>query len=215
MLPKNVRPVLRALARAYPGADCALTRRNPLQLLVATMLSAQCTDKRVNLVTPGLFRRFREAEDYAASPPGEIETLIRSTGFFRSKARSIRSACAEIAARHGGKVPRTLEALTALRGVGRKTANVVLGNAFGIPGITVDTHVGRLSRRLGWTRHRDPEKVERALMRLWPRGEWTAISHRLIAHGRSCCKARKPDCAHCPVAHWCPSKRLAHPFRRG
>lgn len=202
---KAVRAVLRILARAYPTAECALDHRSPLELLVATILSAQCTDVRVNLVTPGLFRKYRTARDYAEAAPGALAREIRSTGFYRMKAKSIRSACRDIVRKFGGAVPRTMEELTSLRGVGRKTANVVLGNAFGIPGITVDTHVGRLARRLGWTAQTDPVKVEFDLMRLWPRRDWTILSHRLIQHGRRVCHARKPDCPACPVAADCPS----------
>ena len=204
----KVAQVLATLAEAYPEAHCELLHRNPLELLVATILSAQCTDKRVNAVTRALFRKYRTAEDYAQAPPGSLEADIRPTGFFRSKARSLRSACGDLLTRFGGGVPKTMEELTSLRGVGRKTANVLLGNAFGIPGITVDTHVGRISRRLGWTRHEDPVKVERDLMKLWPQADWTLISHRMIFHGRRCCRARKPDCPACPLARWCPSRRL-------
>ena len=203
--PQVVRQVLAALARTYPEAHCELVHRSPLELLVATILSAQCTDKRVNLVTRALFRKYRTAGDYAQA--GDLEADIRSTGFFRSKAKSIRSACGDIVTRFRGEVPRTMEELTTLRGVGRKTANVLLGNAFGVPGITVDTHVGRISRLLGWTRHTDPVKVERDLMRLWPRKDWTMVSHRMIFHGRRCCRARNPDCPECPLARWCPSRR--------
>lgn len=204
--PEVVRRVLARIRRAYPEARCALTHEDPLQLLVSTILSAQCTDVRVNMVTPALFRKYRSAAAFAKSPPGELERMIRSTGFFRSKAKSIRSACGDIAAKFGGKVPGTMESLTALRGVGRKTANVVLGNAFGIPGITVDTHVGRISRRLGWTRETDPVKVERDLMKIWPQREWTTLSHAIIFHGRKVCAARKPDCLRCPVRDLCPSR---------
>ncbi len=200
--------VRRALARAYPQADCELRHEGPLQLLVATILSAQCTDRRVNLVTPELFRRFPDARALAGAPPGALEKLIHSTGFFRAKAKSIRSACKDILERYDGKVPGTQTQLLTLRGVGRKTANVVLGHAFGIPGITVDTHVGRISRLLGWTRQTDPVKVEKDLMRLWPQPEWTTLSQRIIWHGRRCCFARKPDCPRCPLAVWCPSRRV-------
>ena len=204
---KDFPRVRRALARAYPEADCELGHEGPLQLLVATILSAQCTDRRVNLVTPELFRRFPDAQALAEAPPGAIEKLIHSTGFFRAKAKSIRSACRDIVGHFGGKVPGTQEELLTLRGVGRKTANVVLGHAFGIPGITVDTHVGRISRLLGWTRQTDPVKVEKDLMKLWPQKEWTILSQRIIWHGRRCCYARTPDCPRCPLARWCPSRR--------
>ncbi len=206
--PQVVRQVLATLAKAYPEAHCELVHRSPLELLVATILSAQCTDKRVNLVTKDLFRKYRSAADYARAPAGTLEADIRSTGFFRAKAKSLRSACGDLVTRFGGEVPGTLEALVSLHGVGRKTANVLLGNAFGVPGITVDTHVGRISRLLGWTRQTDPVKVERDLMKLWPRKDWTMISHRMIFHGRRCCRARNPDCPACPLARWCPSRRL-------
>ncbi len=207
--PRTVRKVLSALERAYPDVKCFLTHETPLQLLVATILSAQCTDARVNLVTPGLFREFRTARDFASAPVRRIERAIRSTGFYRSKARSIKAACRDIVSRFGGKVPTTLEELVTLRGVGRKTANVVLGNAFGVPGITVDTHVGRISRLLGWTRHDDPVKAEFDLQKLWPRKDWTTISHRVIQHGRAVCIARRPACHRCPVARWCPSRKIS------
>ena len=197
-------PINDVLRPLYPDAVTALTHDNPLQLLVATILSAQCTDARVNLVTPALFARFRTARDFASCDPRELESLIKSTGFFRSKAKNIRASCAAIVERFGGAVPDTLEALVTLPGVGRKTANVVLGDAFDTPGITVDTHVGRVSRRLGLTRHTDPVKVEFALMELLPREEWTAFSHRLILHGRAICHARNPRCGECPLLPLCP-----------
>jgi endonuclease-3 len=193
-----------ALATAYPEAECSLEHSGPLQLLVATILSAQCTDARVNLVTPTLFQRFPDAKAFAESTPVELEGLIRSTGFYRNKARSIREACADIAARHGGVVPRTLEELTTLRGVGRKTANVVLGNAYGTPGVVVDTHVTRITQRLGLTKQRDPEKIEQDLMLLLPPDAWVAFGHRLIYHGRKHCKAPTPRCAGCPLLKLCP-----------
>jgi endonuclease III len=197
--------VLRRLAKAYPEAKCALDHRTPLELLVATILSAQCTDVRVNMVTPQLFSKYRTAADYARSPKGTLEREIRSTGFFNSKAKSIRAAAAAIAAEHGGKVPDTMEALVRLPGVGRKTANVVLGNAFGKDeGFVVDTHVGRLSRRLGFTRETDPVKVETDLNVLVPKGRRTMGAHLLIAHGRQICVARKPLCEACPVNPLCP-----------
>lgn len=192
-------------AKAYPDAHCELNASNPLELLVATMLSAQCTDVQVNIVTRELFRKYRTAQDYAGSPEGELEQDIRRIGLFRSKARNIRAACAMLVAQHGGEVPRTMEALTALPGVGRKTANVVLGNAFGIEeGVVVDTHVARLSWRLGLTRHTDPAKIERVLMELVPRRLWTLWPHWLIFHGRRRCKAARPDCAGCEVSDLCP-----------
>jgi len=201
----RVNALLDALARVYPDARCELDHSNPLELLVATILSAQCTDKRVNLVTPELFRRFPTASSYAAAPPGELEAAIRSTGFFRNKARSIQACCRALVARHDGRVPDTMEALLQLDGVGRKTANVVLGNAFGRnEGIVVDTHVARLGRRLGLTRQRDPQKIEQELVKLVPRDRWTLFSHWLIWHGRRRCGARKPDCVGCELAAWCP-----------
>jgi endonuclease-3 len=200
----RVAALIAELDRLYPGAKCALDHRNALELLIATMLSAQCTDERVNMVTPALFARFPNAAAYAAAGDGEIETLIHSTGFFRNKARSIREACADIVASHNGQVPRTLEELTALRGVGRKTANVVLGNAYGIPGLVVDTHVTRLAGRLGLTRERDAVKIEFALMPIVPRERWTLFSHWLILHGRRVCAARKPRCSACTLHALCP-----------
>lgn len=200
----------RRLPAIYPDAHCELTFSNPLELLVATILSAQCTDKRVNLVTPALFARCRTTADYATIPPGELEALIRSTGFYRSKAASIRGAAQHLVQHHNGEVPRTMLELVALPGVGRKTANVVLGNAFGInDGVVVDTHVGRLSRRLGLTRETDPVKVETGLGRLFPRETWTNLSHWLIFHGRRRCPARNPDCPHCELADICPSATKA------
>ncbi len=198
------RSTLAALAILYPDAHCALNHDGPLQLLVATILSAQCTDVRVNIVTPALFQRFPTARDYAEADLSEIEDYIRSTGFFRNKAANIRECCRAMLAHHAGKVPATLKELVKLPGIGRKTANVILGDAFGVPGITVDTHVGRLSRRLGLTRHEDPVKVEFALMKLIPQKEWTVFSHRLIFHGRRVCHSRKPDCGNCAMAGFCP-----------
>jgi endonuclease-3 len=195
-----------ALRRVYPDAHCELDYRNPLELLVATILSAQCTDKRVNLVTKELFRVCRTAADYVALPPEQLEEIVKTTGFFRAKAKSIRTCCTALVTQHGGQVPRTMEELTALAGVGRKTANVVLGNAFGINvGVVVDTHVQRLSGRLGLTKQTTPEKIETDLMKLVPRDAWTLFSHWLIWHGRRRCSARKPDCAGCEVATLCPS----------
>lgn len=200
----------RRLPAIYPDAHCELEYSTPLDLLVATILSAQCTDKRVNIVTRTLFARCRTASDYARIPQDELEGIIHSTGFFRSKARNIRAMGAELLARHDGEVPRTLEELAALPGVGRKTANVVLGNAFSIPsGVVVDTHVGRLARRLGLTKNSDPVKVEAELGRLFPRAIWTDLSHWLIFHGRRRCAARKPDCAGCELLDICPSGRKA------
>jgi len=197
--------IFRRLRRAYPEAKCALEHRTPLELLIATILSAQCTDARVNMVTPALFAKYKTAADYARSPRGVLEREIRSTGFFNSKAKSIRAAGAAIAAEHAGRVPDTMDELVALPGVGRKTANVVLGNAFGKDeGFVVDTHVGRLSIRLGFTRQVDPVKVEQELNALVPKGRRTLGAHLLIAHGRSICIARRPRCEVCPVNPLCP-----------
>lgn len=201
---RRAQRVLDALAELYPDAHCALDRRTPLQLLIATILSAQCTDARVNLVTPALFARYQSVTDFANADPAELEGLIASTGFFRNKAKNIIACCRAILDRHGGEVPRTLDELVQLPGVGRKTANVILGNAFGVPGITVDTHVGRLSRRLGLTAHDDPVKVEFDLMAVVPAADWTLFSHRLIFHGRRVCFARKPDCPGCVMNRFCP-----------
>jgi endonuclease III len=201
--------LVKAFPKVYPDAHCELDFKTPLQLLIATILSAQCTDKRVNLVTPALFARYRTAADYAAAPPAELEKAIQSTGFFRNKTRSIRAATAAIAKDHGGKVPQTMAELRALPGVGRKTANVVLGNAFHVDeGIVVDTHVIRLSQRLGLTKESDPEKIETDLMKLVPRKHWTDWSHWLIWHGRRRCFARRPDCRHCEVLSLCPSGKV-------
>ena len=198
--------LVEAFPRIYPDAHCELDFENPLQLLVATILSAQCTDKRVNLVTKELFRACRTARDYAEIAPVELEKLVQSTGFFRAKSKNIRACCTALVAKHGGEVPNTMDALTELAGVGRKTANVVLGNVFGLSeGVVVDTHVQRLSRRLGLTKNKTPEKIERDLMKLLPRNCWTLFSHWLIWHGRRRCFARKPDCAECEVRALCPS----------
>jgi endonuclease-3 len=199
--------ILTLLKRIYPKAHCALHFSTPLQLLIATILSAQCTDERVNQVTPALFTRCPDAASLAAISPKELEKIIHSTGFYRAKARSLRSCAASLVAEHGGKVPKTMEALHKLAGVGRKTANVVLGNAFGLAeGVVVDTHVGRLSRRMGLTRHLDPVKVESALVRLIPKEDWTLVSHLLIAHGRKRCMARNPNCAQCELRKLCPQR---------
>jgi endonuclease-3 len=200
--------IIDRLGLEFPDARVSLTWDNPLELLVAVILSAQCTDERVNLVTPALFRRFPDAAAYARADLGELEEAVRSTGFFRNKARNIRDCCRELEHRFGGRVPRTMAELVSLPGVGRKTANVVLGNAFGIPGVVVDTHVGRLSRRLGLTVNEDPVKVERDLMKIVPESEWTRFSLLLIGHGRRHCKALRPGCRACPVAGLCPSRRL-------
>ncbi|MFM9058993.1 MAG: endonuclease III [Planctomycetaceae bacterium] len=193
------------LAAAYPHARCSLDFRSPFQLLVATILSAQCTDKRVNVVTGPLFRRWPDPAALAAAKPRELEAAIRTTGFFRAKAKSILGCCRALVERHAGEVPRSLEELVRLAGVGRKTANVVMGSAFGeATGVVVDTHVGRISRRLGLTRHADPVKAERDLVSLLPRDHWIAYSHRVIEHGRTVCMARKPRCEACPLADLCP-----------
>jgi len=198
--------LLERLRAAYPDAHCALDHGSPLELLVATILSAQCTDARVNQVTPELFLRYPDAAAYAAADLEEVERRIQSTGFFRNKAKSLVGLGRALVERHGGEVPRTMAELTALPGVGRKTANVVLGNAFGLDeGVVVDTHVGRLSKRLGLTRHDDPVKVEADLMKLVPRDAWTLWSHLLIFHGRQVCKAPRPRCADCVLADLCPS----------
>ena len=199
----------RLLAQAYPDADTELRFTTPLELLVATVLSAQSTDVRVNAVTPELFARYPDAAAYAAADRAELESYIQSIGLYRSKAASIQGLAQAICERHGGEVPGTLEELVALPGVGRKTANVVLGNAFGVPGITVDTHVGRLARRFGWTEETVPEKVEADLMELFPPSEWTDLSHRMILHGRRVCHARNPACDACPLATLCPSSTSA------
>jgi endonuclease-3 len=201
--------VLARLRQAYPGTRLALDFASPLQLLVATVLAAQCTDKRVNEVTPPLFRRYPGARDFAAADLAELEEMVRPTGFFRNKAKALKNLGLALMAAHGGEVPADMEALVALPGVGRKTANVVMGSAFGRQeGIVVDTHVQRLSRRLGLTQETDPEKIERDLLPLLPREDWTVWGHLLQDHGRALCKARKPECGVCPVADLCPSAEV-------
>lgn len=208
----RVLALVERLPAIYPDAHCELDFSTPLELLVATILSAQCMDKRVNLVTPALFARCRTAADYANIPPAELETLIHPTGFFRAKAKSLRAMAAALVEKHGGEVPRTLAELVALPGVGRKTANVILGNAFGLAeGVVVDTHVGRLTQRLGLTTHGDPAKIELALMKLVPREHWTMWSHWLVFHGRRRCFARKPDCPGCELLALCPTGRKLVP----
>jgi len=204
-LTRRARRIYRTLLERYPDAHCELDFENPLELLVATVLSAQTTDIRVNMVTPAVFARYRTAADYASADRTELETMIQSTGFYRVKTASLTKLGAALVERFGGEVPARLEDLVTLPGVGRKTANVVLGNAFGIPGITVDTHVGRLARRFGWTNEVDPVKVEHAIGVLVPKKDWTMLSHVLIFHGRRTCHARRPACGACPVARWCPS----------
>jgi endonuclease-3 len=203
---ERCRAINAELAIEYPDAECELEFGSPLELLIATILSAQCTDERVNQVTPGLFAKYRRPEDYLAVPVETLEAEIHSTGFYRNKAKSIRGACQRMIDAYGGRVPDTMEELLTLPGVARKTANVVLGNAFGkAEGIAVDTHVLRLSGRLGLTAHDRPEKIEQDLMALLPREEWTNFSHRLILHGRRVCYARKPDCPRCRLREICPT----------
>lgn len=202
---RRARRMKRCLDKAYPNAHCELDFSTPLELLVAVILSAQCTDERVNKVTPKLFSRFPTAVDYARADRAELEELIRPTGFFRNKASSLMNLGAALVERHDGAVPGTLDELVKLPGVGRKTANVVLGEAFDVPGITVDTHFGRLVRRWGWTDSDDPVKVEHEVGALFPRREWTTLSHRVIFHGRRVCHSRKPACGACPLARQCPS----------
>jgi endonuclease-3 len=195
----------RRLTRAYPDAKCSLDFRSPLQLLVAAVLSAQCTDRRVNQVTKKLFAKYGDASDYARAALPELEEDIHSTGFFRNKAKSIKACCQQLLDEHNGRVPREMEQLVALPGIGRKTANVILGTAYDITGgVVVDTHVGRISRRLGLTQQKNPEKIERELMEQFPRKVWISLSHRMIYHGRAVCTARKPKCEICPLEDICP-----------
>jgi endonuclease-3 len=203
--------VLERLRAAYPDAAIALRFRSPLELAVATILSAQCTDVRVNAVTPRLFRRYRSARAYAAADPDELRDIIRPTGFFNNKAKSIQGLARAVLERHGGEVPRTMEELRALPGIGRKTANVILGNAFGVPGMVVDTHVRRVALRLAFTRETDPERIERDLQAVIPEDAWTLASHLFIFHGRRTCAARKPACGRCSVEPLCPNSRLRNP----
>jgi len=202
---RRARRMHRILAQAYPDARCELNFTTPLELAVATILSAQCTDRRVNLVTPTLFSLYGSAADYASADRMELENIIRSTGFFRAKANSIVGLGQQLCERFDGELPDTLDELVTLPGIGRKTANVILGDAFGVPGITVDTHFGRLSRRFGWTELDDPVKVETQVGALFERRDWTTLSHRVIFHGRRCCHAKKPACGACPLAQLCPS----------
>jgi len=202
----RAREALSLLMARYPGADCALVHRNAWELLCATILSAQCTDKRVNMVTPVLFDRFPTPEALAAADPAEVEDIVKTTGFFREKTKSLIAMSQDVAERFGGRVPADMKALTSMRGVARKTANVILGTAFGKnEGVVVDTHVGRIARRLGWTCETDPVKVERDLMALFPRKLWTVLGHTVILHGRDLCEAKKPRCGECPVRSICPS----------
>src|SRR5947199_7080673 len=208
--PEQVAAIIEELRRLYPDAKCSLNFSNPLELLIATQLSAQCTDERVNMVTVDLFKKYRSVEDYATVSLEELEQDIKSTGFYRNKAKNIRAACQRIITEFGGEVPRTMPELLSLPGVARKTANVVLGNAFGIvEGFTVDTHNIRLAKRLGWTKHDDAVKVEQDLMRIIPREDWFDLSHLLIFHGRAICQARRPLCEQCSLAPWCPSAFVA------
>ena len=201
----RVKKIIAGLKQAYPDAHCELNYSNPLELLIATILSAQCTDKRVNIVTADLFKKYRSAADYVKATDAELEEQIKTTGFFRNKTRSIKTAARNLVEKHGGEVPRTMDELIALGGVGRKTANVVLGNAFDINvGVVVDTHVTRLSERLGLTKEKDPQKIEQALMKLVPQEQWTLFSHWLIWHGRRRCYARNPDCPNCEIKALCP-----------
>ncbi len=204
--------IVRRLRKAYGNAQCALVFQSPLELLIATILSAQCTDKRVNLVTEQLFRKYRSAADYAAARPAQLERDIQSTGFFRNKAKNIQACCRQLIDRFRGEVPADMESLVALPGVGRKTANVVLAVAFQIAsGVVVDTHVGRISLRLGLTKHQDPQKIERDLMEQLPRRDWIDFSHLLIHHGRQICLARRPKCDECPLDDICPRIGVAQP----
>ena len=204
-LVRRARKIDRVLAQTYPDARCELDFDNPFELLVVTVLSAQTTDKRVNAVRPTLFAAFPDAPAMAAAERDKLEAIIGPLGFFRAKTESLLKLSAALVERHGGEVPPRLKDLVELPGVGRKTANVVLGNAFGIPGITVDTHFGRLARRFGWTEETDPVKAEHAVGALFPKKDWVMLSHHLIWHGRRCCHAQKPACGACPVARWCPS----------
>jgi len=208
-LPEHAREILGRLEREYPGAKCALDYTTPFELLIATILSAQCTDKRVNMVTPHLFRTYPDVASMASARQEDVEEIIKSTGFFRSKAKSIVGVANALLDQHGGRVPDTMDALVRLPGVGRKTANVILGNAFGKDeGIVVDTHVGRLSVRLGFTKETDPVKVEQALIPLFPREKWTLLAHLLIEHGRRTCEARRPKCGECVLNDICPSAEV-------
>ena len=202
---ERTQKIISVLKRTYPTAHCELNFTNPLELLIATILSAQCTDKRVNIVTAELFKKYRRAKDFADAPLPEIEAAVKTTGFFRNKAKNIKACCAALVEKFGGEVPQTMDELHSLAGVGRKTANVVLGNAFGInTGVVVDTHVTRLATRLGLTRQTDAVKIEHELMKLVPQNDWTLFSHWLIWHGRRRCDARKPDCVNCEIQKLCP-----------
>jgi endonuclease-3 len=201
---RRLEQILKILRREYPEAECSLVHKNAFELLCATILSAQCTDARVNIVTPSLFKKYPTPEAMAKAKIVDLEKLIRTTGFYKNKAKSLQLASRDIVKLHQGRVPDTLEKLVALQGVGRKTANVVLGVAYGTPGLVVDTHVGRLARRMGFTDETDPVKVEIALMKIVPRAEWTEFGHLMIAHGRAVCQARSPKCDVCPISSYCP-----------
>jgi endonuclease-3 len=201
----RLRKILKTLRTEFPSPTCALLHENPFQLLIATILSAQCTDNRVNMVTPNLFARYETVQELAAAEQGDIADIIRSTGFFQNKSKNIKGCCEAIVERHGGKVPQTMEELVALPGVGRKTANVVLGNAFGIPGFPVDTHVRRIANHLELTDSDNPEVIEQHLCAITPKKDWTEASHLFILHGRKTCVARRPRCSDCVIRKWCPT----------
>ena len=209
---RRMREVISRLKREYPDAHCALNHRNAFELLVATILSAQCTDERVNLVTPELFRRFPDAHAMSKATIVELEKLVQSTGFYKNKAVALKTTSQLLVEKHGGEVPSEIESLTALRGVGRKTANVIRGTIFGLPAIVVDTHVGRLARRLGFTKHQDPVKVEFEMMGIIDEQDWTISNHLLIDHGRAICQARKPACDRCVVQELCPKVGVSRPL---
>ncbi|HCM41239.1 MAG: endonuclease III [Bdellovibrionales bacterium GWB1_52_6] len=206
---RRITEIIKILEREYPDARCSLDFNSPFQLLVATILSAQCTDERVNRVTPALFKKFPDSVRLAKADIRQLEALIRSAGFYKSKARALKECSQALVKNYGGEVPRTMEALVELRGVGRKTANVVLGNCFDVPGVAVDTHMGRLSRRLGISKHADPEKVEKDIEKLVPKDKWSLFSHLIISHGRAICTARRPLCPECPINRFCPKIGVA------
>jgi endonuclease-3 len=214
-LRRRSRHIMRELTRLYPDSRSALNFENPYQLLVGVILSAQCTDKRVNMVTPVLFARYPDAAALAAANRKDLQKVIKSTGFFRNKATNLIKCAGEMVERHNGQVPGTMAELVKLHGIGRKTANVILGNAFDVPGIPVDTHVRRLSQRMGLTVHKNPVKIERDLMQLIPRREWTMFGHHMIFHGRRVCKSRRPRCEQCAVSRWCPKIGVAVPEANG
>ena len=211
---ERAREIYNRLIEKYPDAGCSLSHRNPLQLLIATILSAQCTDARVNIVTRELFKKYRTAQDYASAPPEELEKAIHSCGFYRSKTRNIQRACRTLVERFNGEVPNNMDDLLSLSGVGRKTANVVLGDCFGINGVVVDTHCGRIARRLGFTRETDPIKVEQDLMKIWDKQTWSRYSHCMVFHGREICTARAPRCTECPLLDLCPYPKQAQKRKR-